>query len=720
MAHYLRCNEGSRTPPVILVLGTRSADPMSGAPDAGRLFCWDLRGLVRNVNSYKDPVSSHAAGRTQMELAQAVDRACAGQQNVWLYAHDLARSITVSGLLNLLPSLGWEVIRMAPNGLSPSFTLGKAPYPVTRHRDTRPARLHHEAGGVTARDCLKARDVSCPGWSEETRYRCHLVICEAGSVWPRTTVAAIASALNRPRPPDPSPDDLGGQADRAAADTGSVMDALITLLDWWDAHDGGNWARTGAGTGWNSMRHRMPARTVVIETDHPSVPMEHDAVYGGRRELARWMPRTRGRFTELDFYRAYTKIAAEEPLPVRRLRCLPSLPADDPILTRRDPRYGLIAEVTISRGEGRFPCRDGDRVWYPDGRFTTVLAGPDIREAAALGVLESVGTCQIYQLGTAIAPWARWNLAMQEDPGTPEVVRMALKHHGRAAIGKWAGTSYTQRDLGPALYPGFAAEPHTDHHLGKHGWEIHLGGRRTFVYPDGEAEGSFPAVLAYVESHVRVRLSRMIAALGTTVIVQADTDGAHIDAQQLATADLPGLPDVASPGSPVRVPQIIAGLNSLVAPLTVREKEHAREMSAVGPQHYTFGTRKIRSGIPGDAAPGKDGISRGTTRPTLLGHAHRGAPGAYREESWAGIEPVCLASGWVLASGRTVPPEACIGADGKTCLLPWELTVWHWAGLELGQVQNPMLLAAVRDPGPYARRKKWTAADLAAIREEYG
>lgn len=717
--HYLGRNHETRTPPVIGAFDTETRVIEGSGPEVNVMRCWDLRGLIRNYGSYKDPVLAHTAGRTREELAAAVDRLCAGQERVWLYAHNLAFDLPVSALLDRLAARGWVMVRMALDGPSPWAVMGKNPHPQTRHRDNQPSRDYHASRGVTAAQCSKAKDESCPGHAVTTRYGCRLTIADSGSIWPRTKLADIGSDLGIAKLPDPPADDEPGWAERCAVDTQILIAAVSSALDWWEENEAGNWAKTGASTGWNSMRHRMTGKLPLIDTAHESVKLERRAISGGRRGTFRWGDFLRGRYSEADFERAYTVIARDLPMPVRRLGIRASLPVDHKWVTEDDPLIGLVAEVVISSGEGRWPCKDRGRVTYPKGRFTTVLAGPDVREAARLGALESIGRCQLYELGGYLRPWAEWNLTAQADPGTPPVVRRMLKHHGRAVIGKWGGHSYAHEKLGPSLSPGLHAEQMTVIETGVTGWVVDVAGERVFSYPDGEGEDSFPAVLAYVESHVRVRLSRMIAAVGSRVAMTCDTDGVTLDVSALTDAPMPGLPDAPTPGMPFRPGVVLDQLGTLCAPLSVKEKHHGADMRIIGPQHWSLGGMRKRSGIPANAEPQADGTLVGWTWPNLVSQAARGDPAGYVREPGSWTEPVCLASGWVLTSGRVVPPEACIDGNGENCLLPWRLTVYHRAGLQLGPAQNPALLAAVRDPGHRAQLYPWTNDQVRSIREEY-
>lgn len=717
--HVLGRNDTTRTPPAVAVLATA---PGSRPPDANGEqpgFRWHLTAIARAGQLPGRRAVEHHPGTDRDDLGRLVDELATNRNWTWLYAHGLAVHLSSSGLLDRLTAHGWVPLRNALDGPAPYVELGHTPNKYPSHSKAKAAYAWHEAAGIPLKDCLKNVHSQCPYQTEATSWQRHLIIADAGAVWPRTTTDDLARSQGIPVDPLPAADDDSGWAGQTRHDATVVLKALVTCMDWWDANDGGNWAKTGASTGWNSMRHRMSRETTVIDVTHPATVLERNACHGGRRTLFRFGQAPPGTYEELDFYRAYTIVARDMLLPTGRRASFTSLPLDHITVTEDRGSVGLIAEVTISRGEGRFPYADGTRVWYPDGRFTTVLAGPDIREAARLGLLESIGPGTWYTMGHTMAPWAKWCIEQQEDPGTPPVVVRMLKHHGRAVIGKTAGHAYAHDDLGPAHHLGFKSEPTIVGPDRKTGWVIDLGGKRTLTYQDGEADESFPAILAYVESHVRVMLSRVIDALGTAIPVQADTDGLIVSADALRTAELPALPDVASPGMPFRPTQVIKALSTLCAPLTVREKTIAKSFIATGPQHYQLGPARKRAGIPGNARPDGKGNLIGHTYPSLMEQASRGQPDRYKPQPWAGKDPPCVTGRWVLDTGRTVAPETAITAAGDTVILPWAMTVYYRAGLELGPTQDAVLERVAKHPGLDAAYYPWAPHQITATREEY-
>ncbi len=500
------------------------------------LRCWHVRADFRLGKQRLSGEHVEGGGTTAEDLAKRVGRWADKWAETWLYAHNLNFDLTVTRLPLLLAGHGWQTTDMALDGARPWMIM---------HHGTR-----------------------------------KLVIADSYSIWPMP-LEEIANAVAIVKPPLPEGDQLADWMQRCAADTLILHTALLEVMDWHDANQLGRWALTGASTGWNTMRHLQLARTskrererrqklglpgidpnaqpVVIDPDDTSRAHDRQAIYGGRRETWRWGHLQPGTYHELDFERAYQTIMAHYPLPRKRGRWFDSLPLDSRLIDDPARQWSIIAECQIETDTPRWPCRinvatvelppgsQGDaitpatdhktRVFYPVGKFTTVLAGPDIAEARRLGCLRGVGHGQVHQLGDAAQPWARWSMGAQDDPDTPATVRLALKHQGRAVAGKWAGRTWTKEVIGLSTTYGWSYEDVFVHETQSRGAIIDLAGTKFLSVPGADSDNAYPAVLAFIESYTRVALGRAIDALGAGIVVQCDTDGMIVDTTTLTTAD---------------------------------------------------------------------------------------------------------------------------------------------------------------------------------------
>lgn len=691
--HYLASNDTSWTPPAVITLDTETR-VVQEYPEVQELRLWHVRADYRLGRQKLAGEHVEGGGLTATDLARRVAKWAAKWAETWLYCHNLNFDLAVTKLPLLLAAKGWVMSDMAVDGGSP--------------------------------------------WMVMTSDHRKLVIADSHAIWP-VSLAELALATGIDKPPLPDGDEATVWAARCAADTLILHTALLQAMDYHDANQLGRWALTGAAIGWNTMRHLQSARTskkarkareqlglpgvdpaaqpVVIDASPDGLAHDRLAIYGGRRQTWRHGKLPPGQYHEIDFERAYQTVMATCALPRKRGRWFDSLPLDSRLLDDPCHQWGVIAECEIETDSPRWPCRlavtpapraPGDkpevtgmpadsrtRVFYPVGRFRTVLAGPDIAEARRLGCLRAVGHGQVHQLGYAVKPWAQWSMAAQDDPATPAVVRLALKHQGRAVAGKWAQRSWTKTVIGLSTTYGWNYADAWVNEAGCRGAIIDMAGTKFLSVPDRDGDNAYPAVLAWIEATTRVALGRAIEALGHALVVQCDTDGLIVDMTSLA-------PPRASQGAAAG-PQVTArggaaetldAVNSGTAPLRLRGKTIYRHLEVTGPQHLTLDGRKRWSGVPGSAARQPDGSYSAWTWPKLAWQMTHGDQRGYTRVVQSYRLANSYAPGWLIADGTVAAPEARLTDSGQSELTPYSESRYAARGDRLAPGQ-PATLAAI-------------------------
>jgi len=692
--HYLSSNDNTWTPPAVLSLDTETR-VIQSYPEVQQLRCWHVRADYRLGRRRLPGEHVEGSGLTADDLARRVSKWAGKWAETWVYAHNLNFDLAVTRLPLLLSARGWVTTDMALDGARPWMIL--------------------------ARDNRK------------------MVIADSYSIWPMK-LDEMGNALDIVKPPLPEGDELAAWIARCAADTLILHTALLQMMDYHDANQLGRWALTGASIGWNSMRHLQAAKTskkartareklgmpgvdpaaqpVVIDPDPDGRANDRLAIYGGRRETWRHGQLPPGQYAELDFERAYQTIMASCALPRKRGRWFDSLPTDSRLLDDPAHQWGVIAECEIETDVPRWPCRipvtasqlppaapdsttdpvtdPKTRVFYPVGRFRTVLAGPDIAEAKRLGCLRAVGRGQVHQLGRAARPWATWSLAAQDDPATPPIVRLALKHQGRAVAGKWAARAWTKTVIGASTTYGWAYEDCYINQTRTRGAIIDLAGTKFLSVPGTDGDNAYPATLAWIESYTRVALGRAIAALGAGTVVQCDTDGMIADIGMIAAAAT-----IAEAGArqgseaSAGLPIALASVNGLTVPLRLRPKTIYRHVEITGPQHLTLDGHKKWSGIPGSAQRQPDGSYEAMVWPKLAWQMGKGDTRGYTRVAQTYRLANSYAPGWLLADGTVAAPEVRLGAGGHPVLVPWPQTRYAARGDQLAPGQ-PDVFAALQ------------------------
>lgn len=655
--HRLRPNEAVWTPPAVVFFDTETAWVERGPDEIHRLRCWSGVRVDRRHQRKRQPAADWRYGETAAGLAAQVDAWTVGRGSLWCYAHNLGFDLQVSDLINRLVGLGWRLTEFSLRGQTPW------------------ARLSRASKTITLLDSW--------GWLPES-------------------LSSLAARMGGHKVDLPRNDD-GTDAwwARCAGDVDLLARAVLGLMAWWDEHELGRWSISGPSCGWNAMRHFATQPQHVIMPDAAEVAFDRLAVRGGRKDTARLAGSDKGPWVELDLTAAYPTVAAHLPLPIKRSWAFDGLPVGTRWLD--NPFWAPMAECVISTDRPRFPVRHGEVTWYPCGTFSTVLAAPEIRWARELGCLVSIGRGFMHKMGMTLRPWATWVL----DPsrgGTvevPPVAALATKSWGRSVIGKFAARSQTAELLPGQAAASWRMQEGWDSRVGRKGAELEAGGSKWWVTYDGDTESCYPAVLAWVESEVRVRLGRVLDRLGDRWVT-CDTDGLILDAADAAGwLAAEGAQIGSKPRDALGWAQVVCDrLAPLVAPLSLRPKRVIESLRTWGPQHMVVDGRPRMAGVRSDARELGPGRFVARDWPGMAWQMAHSTPGAYRRPERTSTFRAPTVHRWVLANGRCWPVEMEVRPDGTNLLLSWGQTPMV-RGVALAPVQYPALaklLPAVRPP----------------------
>lgn len=583
-----------------------------------------------------------------MELCRQIDAWCKGRETIWLYAHNLGYDLTTTQLVENLCLGGWTVDRCST---LPEYLF-----------------VFMSNGGK------------------------RLTLTDSHHMLP-TSLLNIGNMLGTHKLPMPKQDAPDTEwFTYCGRDVDVLSSAMLMLMDHWDAYSLGNWSISGASCGFHAMRHMMPPKSMVLIDDQEGSANERAAIYGGRRYCWRHGEQPPGRYSELDFVQAHATVAANYRMPVKRGTWFPSLPLDHKAID--GPLAIIIAEVEIETNVPRFPCRVDGRVWYPVGRFKTVLASPEIAWARELGCLKSIGRGQYHYLSGALQPFFSRVLEVSaaSDETYHPLVKAMWKHWGRSVVGKFAQRGYKVTDTNMLTDKAWFYEKATDYNTGKQYWLVHYCGRIHEARESGDGASAYPAVLALVESYERVAIGKAAEMLGPDIIVQCDTDGLWADMATLEAGHAANLGfRLADVDRRARVDLAIDVIGQQTGALRLREKHSVNSMAVWGPQNYEAGKHSRQSGRPARLTEVQDGIWAGDIFPAISHQMRVSEPGVFRTELVSWTRPACVIPAWVLADGRTGPVQVQAGPGGTQELAPFASTRLAARGATLGQVQHPAL-----------------------------
>ncbi len=646
--HRLRPNDKVWTPASVIVLDTEADSVSDAAGDRLTMRLWVACHVDRREVRRKQGPATWGWGAHPDSLAGWIDSRFRGRDNIWLYAHNLNFDLAVTDLIGTMTAQGWTLGDFSVTAGAPWLRLGRG------------------------RRTLTVVD----SWS-----------------WLPTAVESLATLVGRTKVPLPPPEGTDEQWwERCASDVEITARSLFALMDWWDREKLGRWTISGAGCGWNAMRHIDAGERHVIDVEPALVAQDRQAVRGGRKDSTVVRSEHGGPWVEMDLRAAYPTVARELPLPVSRGWTFDSLPLDSRWLRSR--QYGVVAVAHIRCDRPRYPVKIGGVNWYPTGEFRTVLAGPELRWAAENGDLVAIGAGQAHKLGWALKPWATWVL----DPsrgGTcdvPAVAQVAAKAWGRAVLGKFAARGHSTEMLEGVVPAGWNIEEMWDRRVGRPGAHVTIGGQAYSCTFDLDTENCYPAVLAWIESEVRVRLGRVLEALDGAWWT-TDTDGLMVDMGRVTQWAKWGIVTLGNqPRDPIGLGEALGlALRPLTSPLELRPKAMYDSLAVLGPQHLVAGPERRYSGVAKAAVEAAPGEFRSRDWPSLKWQMGHSPPGTYTRPERKMTFRAPTVHRWVLADGSAVPVEARITASGENSLVPWLETATAASGAVLAEAQYRML-----------------------------
>ena len=652
--HWLRENAQERSPHRVLVVDTetRAADPA----DPGRqvLRLWSARLLRRHGIDPRKPRAVDYRGRTAAELVDLIDATARADRTLWTVTHNLTFDLAVTELPVLLTAAGWRITEAALTTDDP--------------------------------------------WLRMTRGSRRLVIADTFS-WLPSSVESIASLIGRRKAPLPLEDAPEAVwQERCDLDVDVVARAIGQAMDWWDAGRYGNWSITGPATGWSSYRHRRPRPHVLVVPDPADRAFEMRAVTGGRKEVRRVGKLPPGLYADLDIETAHLTAMAGFSLPYRRLGHFESMPLEHRFID--SAIVDVLAECVVETDTPRYPWQSGRGVFYPVGRFRSILAGPELREARARGDLLSIGRGISYLVSPHMTDWALWlaSLLDSANPDVPPAVRLLAKHWSRCVPGKWAGHTSEVIDRRPDARPGWQIERAMLMPERRPADLLRVGGERWTIVRDEWADDAFPAILAWIQSATRVAVCRLADILGPAV-VSMNTDGLLVDVA--AVMDLHGDPARVSTSaiSPQlrELDELCRAWMTVTDPFAVRIKKAARQVTVISPQHLILDRECRLAGIPARHVVLADGRYRFTQWPKLRVQLARDQGPGYRTATatvdLANVPPL----GWLLSTNEVRPIEVRPGPAGEDRLLPWGEMTWQPGGLAALERQHPALRATLAE-----------------------
>jgi len=628
--HWLAPSATTRTPKMVITFDTETTEVEEEDHSTQRLRCWDA--LVRNraATTRNRKVTTYHQGETAASLGDVVEQATDVHPEVWVIAHNVGFDLTVTSLPFLLVHRGWQL------------------------------------------DGVHLGDES--SWWVLKRDQRKIVITDSWS-WVRCSLADAAKDMGKRKVPLPKDDDELAQWHKRCRRDVEILDSIMaTIMDWWDEHELGIFGITGAACGWRTLRKQVPPRRILVGPDPDRTDFERGAIFGGSKDVYGVGEFHEPWIADYDFKSAYTTAAAGFPTPTMPAK---KWTTNDQLLTTEVPaQRDYIARVRITTYRPCAPCRIGDEIYRPVGTFVTTLAGPEVRYALTRAESVTVLDWRAYKVGYALADWAAWCLTIQSAPASevPPIVARVAKNWGRLAIGRFASRTSRVVATRPSMHLGWHLETGHDLDTGARCEWLSMGGVEQTILKDQDGSDAFPAVLAFIEGHVRVALHQMIDSRPPANVLQINTDGWW---------------EMRAPRTSDYLPP------SIPWPFRVTRKALERRLTVKGPNHVLTPHERRYAGVPGRASVSEDEVMHWRDWPGLRWQLEHSVTGEYKRPDREAILAEHYVRRWVLATGETIPVTTQVDPEGTTVLQPWSLSWGRRAGDILAYYQVPTLASVL-------------------------
>lgn len=415
MRHYLSANERSETPSNLVVVSCEMDREPSGV-NADRLILrrWfaELIRLEGNVPRSKVCVS----GNTPYEFWRVIYKRQSKRSPLHIYTYNATHTMAALGLWEQLDS---GAIRTHIGG----------DYPACEwYRSDKPFR------GILCADGLPYIVRAMTEYGT-------LCIGDTLNYW-HASIRDMATAVGVDDTPRDDDDGEQSKLDRCGAIRCDVISRnIIGLITRWKELDLGNWKPTAASLSMACFRHlvcdnRVPEvngikrYNLLIDTSHPSVPLEREAYRGGRVEAffigpinppqPHWRVQpdeppsgVQGPIYMLDIRSMYPRIMGQGEYPVERID--PPAQLATQTVTDLLRSYECVSEVLINSWTDTYPCKYEGRQVHASGRFWTVLCGDELRRAVASNHVESFGQQQWYRTAPIFTEWSEYLINLRTE-----------------------------------------------------------------------------------------------------------------------------------------------------------------------------------------------------------------------------------------------------------------------------------------------------------------
>lgn len=189
------------------------------------------------------------------------------------------------------------------------------------------------------------------------------------------------------------------------------------------------------------------------------------------------------------------------------------------------------ATVLVNATTRTYPVRFSDGVYHANGRFWTVLCGPELADAAKRGEVLDMGRWASYKLSHQFTKYVDyWHPLKSDDSGkygklrSAMAKRMLISLHGKLAQRKEHWKKCTRCESDPHWGRWRESHPETEEMT----WYRSIAGESEYLSHETESDFAFPAISAWIAAYAREYMRDIVQAAGERQVLYVVADGAIV------------------------------------------------------------------------------------------------------------------------------------------------------------------------------------------------
>lgn len=482
--HYLGRNHASQLPSNCIWFDTETKPKLDSEGREHHYLWFGYAVYQRRMNDTEWEPEQWLRFTNKDMFWEWVESRCRKKTRLYLFAHNGAFDLPVTGAFTELPKRGWTL---------KSAVADAPPLIVT--------------------------------WKKESMT---IKFIDTLNIW-RLPLSAIGDSVGLPKLPMPEKDASQDDWDEYGKRDAEVL--RVVCLQWFSFirdNDLGGFSPTLASQAYNAFRHRFMPAKVFIDNNEKALALARNSYVGGRVECFK-IGKYQGPFYYIDVNSMYPSVMKEGEFPTKLIGVYGRPTPTELEHWLHD--FALMAECDIKTNRPAYPLIAKDKLIFPVGTFRCWLATPEIELAQRNGDLVKVHNVALYEKAPLFSKFI----------GELYALRLAAKRRGDAVnawlykilmnslYGKFGqrGRIYTEIDMcDPELVDVWQE---IDADSGEIFHYRQFGGVVQELQIEGESRNSHPAIAAQVTSYARVKLWNAIAKAGISNVYYCDTDSMVIN-----------------------------------------------------------------------------------------------------------------------------------------------------------------------------------------------